>query len=173
MTRRRPSVAALVLVVVTSILPGCFGPDPNLTETGRGRPQVAVEFAARSPAGSEQTAVVTIANPGPGEMQKVVVAFAFVGPARASADLPNPIVAPGGRRRNESVVAIRPAPRAVSPDGVVYVFGGLAAGEEMTIEFDLVVPAQPGEAANSVTVYAGEEPERAGGARLETTVTSP
>ena len=46
----------------------------------------------------------------------------------------------------------------------------LAAGEEIALEFDIRAPRRPGLSASSVQVYAGENPERAQGARLETEV---
>ncbi|MEA2517364.1 MAG: hypothetical protein QOG16_1202, partial [Actinomycetota bacterium] len=42
--------------------------------------------------------------------------------------------------------------------------------EAMTVVFELRVPEQPGPAANSVSAYPGEHPDRAKGVRLGTEV---
>lgn len=159
-----------LLCAAVALLPGCFGPDPNVTETGKGRPIVSVGFAAQSAAGSVSTATVRVRNPGPGDMARIVVAFAYVGPAAGGEELPTPIVGPALRRKLSAVVKVHPEPRARSRDRVVYVFDGLAEGESAILHFDLRVPDEPGIAANSVTVYDGDDPERAAGGRLETLV---
>lgn len=159
-----------VSVFVALIVAGCFGEDPNLTESGLGRPVVSVTFPELSAPGSLQDAEVTIENPGPGDMTSVVVAFARVGPAQGGGPLPYPIVDPGARRKNPNIAAVEPEPVGISTDAVVFRFGPLAEGESMTITFTLRVPAEPGPAANSITAYAGEDPSRARGVRLETQV---
>ena len=135
-----------------------------------GRPEISVEFPATSEAGSTQTAVFTITNPGPAPMESVFLAFARVGPAAGGGAIPFPIVDAGARHENPAIEAIDPEPDAISIEGVVFRFGGLEAGESMTVSFNLVVPDDPGPAANSVTAYPGEDPERARGVRLETEV---
>lgn len=152
------------------LLAGCFGADPNLTDSGLGRPVVSVEFPATATPGSVHDAELAIENPGPGDMASVIVAFARVGPAQGGDELPFPIVDPGADRDNPNIVAIDPEPEGISPDGVVYRFGPLPEGEVMTITFSLRVPDVAGDAANSVTAYAGEDPTRARGVRLETRV---
>jgi hypothetical protein len=128
-----------------------------------GRPVVDVDFPAVSEPGSTHTATFTITNPGPGRMRSVFLAFARVG-----TDLP--IVEAGAQHENPYIVAIDPEPDAVSLDGVVFRFAGLDAGETMTVSFDLTVPTERGLAANSVTAYPGEDPQRAKGVRLQTQV---
>lgn len=152
------------------VLAACFGPDPNLTESGLGRPYVSVTFPETAEPGSVHDAEVTIENPGPGDMSSVIVAFARVGPAQGGEPLPFPIVDPGADRENPAIVSIDPEPDGISPDAVVFRFGSLAEGEMMTVTFSLEVPTNVGPAANSVTVYAGEDPSRARGDRLETQV---
>jgi hypothetical protein len=152
------------------VFAGCFGPDPNLTDSGLGRPYVSVTFPETAEPGSVHDAEVTIENPGPGDMSSVVIAFARVGPARGGEPLPFPIVDPGADRANPAIVSIEPEPDGISPDAVVFRFGSLPEGEIMTITFSLRVPAEEGSAANSVTVYAGEDPSRARGDRLETQI---
>lgn len=157
-------------VVVAVVLTNCFGEDTNVTESGLGRPIVSVAFPESSPAGSLQDAELTIENPGPGDMTSVVVAFARVGPAQGGGPLPFPIVDAGARQKNPSIAAIDPEPVGTSLDAVVFRFGGLEEGESMTITFTLRVPTEPGPAANSIQAYAGEDPSRARGLRLETQV---
>ena len=128
-----------------------------------GRPVISVEFPAVSEPGSVQTATFTITNPGPGRMESVFVAFARVG-----IDLP--IVEAGAQHENPYIVAIEPEPDAVSIDGVVFRFAGLDESETMTVSFDLKIPMERGIAANSVTAYPGEDPQRAKGVRLQTEV---
>jgi hypothetical protein len=135
-----------------------------------GRPEIVVEFPATSAPGSTQTAVFTIYNPGPAPMQSVFLAFARVGPAAGGGEIPFPIVDAGARHENPAIVTIDPEPDAISIEGVVFRFGRLDGGQSMTVSFDLVIPEQPGPAANSVTAYPGEDPERARGVRLETEV---
>ena len=135
-----------------------------------GRPEIRVDFPAASEPGSTQTATFTITNPGPQRMQSVFLAFARVGPAAGGGQIPLPIVDAGARHENPAIVSIDPEPDAISIEGVVFRFAGLDGGESMTVSFDLVIPGQPGPAANSVTAYPGEDPERARGVRLETEV---
>lgn len=110
--------------------------------------------------GEVVSAELTVENPGPEDMSRVVVAFATVGVAAASGPIPNELVP----------VTAKPAPRSVSDDGVVYVFEGVDAGEETTITFELRVPEEPGPAASSLSVYAGDDTERISGALLQTVV---
>jgi hypothetical protein len=131
---------------------------------------VSVTFPETTAPGSVHGAEVTIENPGPGDMSSVIVTFARVGPASGGEPLPFPIVDPGADRENPAIVSIEPEPGGISPDAVVFRFGPLPEGETMTVVFSLKVPAEVGPAANSVTVYAGEDPSRARGDRLETQV---
>jgi hypothetical protein len=166
-SRRMAAVAAAALVLA----PACFRGAAELSESGRGLPQVTVEFPVSVDPGSTHVSVLRVRNPGPGDISRVAVAFARVG-APAAQGLPNPIVDPGKGPDSGEVVSVTPEPSSVSPDGVVFRFEALPEGESMTVEFRLRVPLQAGVAANSVTVYDDAEPGRAGGARLETTVES-
>lgn len=163
--------ARLCAAVCALLVSGaCFGGQANVTEDGKGRPVVAVDFVAEAAAGSVRTATVRVDNPGPADMASIVVSFAFVGPGSGQSELPTPIVAPAVRRGLSAVVGVTPRPRATSRDRVVYVFDGLAEGETTELRFDLRLPETTGIAANSITVYDGEDPNRAAGARLETRV---
>jgi hypothetical protein len=160
---------AAVAAAALALAPSCYGGSAQLSESGRGLPEVTVEFPASAAPGSTHVSFVRVTNPGPGDLSRVAVAFARVG-APAAEGLPNPIVDPGGGPDSGEVVGVAPEPSSVSDDGVVFRFGPLPEGESMTLEFRLRVPLRAGAAANSVTVYDDAEPGRAGGARLETTV---
>lgn len=162
--------AAPVLVALAAFTFACYGPDPETSPAGRGLPEVAVQFPSSSEAGSTETAVITIENPGPEAMTHVVVAFVRVGPGGGSTELPTPIVDGAARRRNPAIVNIDPQPNAVSLPAVEFTFDGLEEGESMDIHFDLKIPELTGPAANSVTVYDGADPQRADGVRLQTIV---
>lgn len=149
------------------VLAACAGPDPNLTESGTGKPQVTAEFPETAEAGDVVTAVIEITNPGPEDMTSLVISFARVG----DPSLPYPIVEPLPNRARAGIEDIRPDPNGESPPDATYTFGPLAEGDSTTIEFDLVIPDQEGTVGNSVQVYDGAEPERARGVRIETEVT--
>jgi hypothetical protein len=152
-------IAPSALVVLAPLMAACYENGANLTPTGRGRPELAVTFAAETEPGSIHQATFEVANPGPGDIGSLVVAFAMVGvPGRGG--VADPLVRVGSRHRSPSVVGIRPRPAAVSPDGVVYRFDAppeagagapiLEEGESLRIEFDIIVPQRAGVAANSV-----------------------
>ena len=109
--------------------------------------------------------MLTVSNPGPGDFSSTVVAFSRVG----DPSLPGPIVEPG-RRASRAVRAVEPKPVAVSPDGVVYTFEGIAEGESRTFVFTVRLPEKTGSFGNAVQVYDGGEPDRARGVRLQTRV---
>jgi hypothetical protein len=159
--------ALLVSVLLTA---ACFGPGSSLTPGGRGIPEIAIAFPESSPPGSVQTAVLTVTNPGPQDMGAVVVAFARVGPGPESNGLPATIVDGGAKHKNPDVVAVHPAPENVSLAAIEFTFDRLREGDTTEIEFDLRVPVSVGEAANSVTVYDGADPDRVAGIRLSTIV---
>ena len=165
------SRAARLLAVLALLgAAACYGPDPNVSPAGRGLPELSVDFPETAAAGSTQTAVLTISNPGPEPMSRVVVAFLRVGPGGGSTELPTPIVDGAARHKNPAIVDIDPKPDAVSLSAVQFTFGGLPDGESTEISFRLKIPRATGQAANSVTVYEGSDPQRASGIRLQTTV---
>ena len=159
-------IAVLVMGALTFV--ACYGgPDPNLTEDGLSKPEPTLEFPEETTAGSTVTEELTILNPGPGDMDSLVVAFSRLGDPK----LPAPIVDVSPRKDDDGVVRdVVPEPRAVSPDGVIYTFGGLDEGREIVITFSLRIPAVTGPAGNAILVYEGSDPERAKGVRLETEV---
>jgi hypothetical protein len=161
------AIAAAVAAVVLTV--SCFGPDPEVTASGKGLPQLSIEFPQTSEPGSTHTATLTVENPGPQPMTSVVVAFLRVGPAQGG-QLPEPIVDGAAKHKNPAILGIEPKPEAISQAAVVFTFDGLREGESTTIAFRLKVPGTLGEAANSVTVYDGSDPTRARGVRLQTTV---
>jgi hypothetical protein len=163
---RRAFAGALALVCLT----GCFAGSSNLTDTGKGRPLVEVDFPASAAAGSIQTVTLTITNPGPGDMTSLLVTFTLVGAPSAGGSA-RPIVGVGARGANPSITEIDPEPLAVSDDGVVYQFEGLDVDESTAIEFSVRMPDDLGPAANAITVSDSQELDRARGVRIETTIT--
>lgn len=153
-------------VAVLLLLGGCFVPDPGLTDSGKGRPRLTLDFPENAAPGSVATAEIVVSNPGPEDMGSVVVAFSRLG----DPELPPPLVEVASRDGSNAVRAVEPEPVAVSSDQIVYRFAGLDEGAEMTITFEIEVPTQPGSAGNAVLVYDGGDPERARGVRLETEV---
>jgi hypothetical protein len=155
----------------------CAGPDTTTTDRGQALPQVQVRFPDQAAPAAVETATIEVANPGPGDIESLFVAFSLVG-VGGSDGVAEPLVEIGARARSPSVVAVRPKPDATSSDGVTYKFSDpegsgpvLEAGRSFEVQFDVRVPAEPGRAASSVQVYAGEDPERSRGALLETEVT--
>jgi hypothetical protein len=160
----------LVALLALASLAACFGPDPNLTESGQAKPLLSAEFPPEVEAGAAATATLTVENPGPGDIGTVTVAFAGVGAPAASGPLPNDLVPITTSSANPALRSVDPEPTEVSDDGVVYYFGALPEGETLEIAFEIVVPEQPGPAAASVSVYDGNDPDRIRGLRLETEV---
>ncbi len=144
-------------------LVACTGPDPNLTKTGAGKPQLAAEFPETAESGDVVTASLEISNPGPRDMDSIVVSFVRVG----DPNLPQPLVEPRKGRLQSGIEDIRPEPRGQSPADATYAFQGIPEGESLTLEFDLRIPEGPGTFGNSVQVYDGSEVDRAAGVRLE------
>ena len=160
----RTVIAATALI----LLGACFGGDPNVTESGKGLPVVTIEFPETAPPGSVQTAALEVSNPGPGNMSSLTVAFTLIG--RLEGVVPRPIVEIGYSRRNPAIVEVEPPPRAISFDGVRYVFDGLDEDASKKLRFRLKLPDAPGLAGNAVVVSDGQDPERARGVPLRTMV---
>lgn len=140
------------------------GPDPNLTESGKGKPVVTVQFPDSAAPGDVVTASIHVENPGPGDMQPIVVSFTRVG----DPSLPLPIVEPRRKLIDAGIEDIRPEPTGASPTDSTFTFDGVAEGGETTIEFDLRIPEDgKGTMGNVVQVYDGVEIDRARGARIE------
>lgn len=159
-----------IAAVALALLPACFGPDPNLTDAGKGKPLITVDFPDTAAPGEVATATFTVENPGPGDIRSVAIAFASVGAAAASGPLPVDLVPITTSDDNPAIASIEPEPDDVSPDGVVYFFGALPEGESVDISFDILVPETTGTAANSVSVYDAADTARIRGLRLETVV---
>lgn len=155
----------LAATAIFLLLPSCF-----LFREGDDDPVLGVETPGTASPGEVVTAELTVENPGPEDMNRVVVSFATVGVAAASGSIPNELVPITTTSDNPVVESVEPAPTSVSDDGVVYVFGGLAANESATFTFEIRVPDAGGPAANSVSVYAGEDTERISGLLLQTVV---
>ncbi len=149
---------------VTIALVGCAGPDPNLTESGKGKPVVTAAFPETAAPGDVVTAVIEVENPGPGDIEPIVVAFTRVG----DPSLPLPIVEPRRGLREAGIEDIRPEPRGASPTDSTFTFEGVREGESTTIEFDLRIPPDAeGTFGNVIQVYDGAEIDRARGARIQ------
>ena len=74
---RRALPLLLAALLVTS---ACYrGADADLTETGKGRPDVVATAPPESSPGETVEAVIEVSNPGPGDMASVVVAFSRIG----------------------------------------------------------------------------------------------
>lgn len=156
-----------LVVVAAAILVGCSGPDPNLTESGMGKPVVTAEIPASAEPGEVVTATIKVENPGPGDLQPIVVAFTRVG----DPSLPLPIVEPRRGLKQAGIEEIRPEPNGASPTESTFTFDGVAEGDSTTIEFDLRIPEDArGTLGNVIQVYDGAEIDRARGARIEVEV---
>lgn len=153
----------LALASIALVLGACVGADPSLTEGGKSKPEPSLEFPTSGAPGSIQTAELTITNPGPGAMDSIVVAFSRLG----DPDLPAPVVDTAPPNGKGPVRDITPEPNGTSPEGIIFTFDGLGAGETTTITFDLALPEETGPAGNAILVYDGQDPERAKGVRLE------
>jgi hypothetical protein len=157
-------------VATCLVLASCFGSDPNLTESGKGKPEVTVDFPAELQRRSVETAVVTVTNPGPGDMVGFSIEFSLVGKAGGQT-VPTPLVASGSGEQSPSIESVEPEPNAVSLEGVRFFFGPLDEGESTDVRFEIVAPDEPGVAANALIVSDTEEIERSRGVQLVTEVT--
>ena len=168
-----------ILVLAVAVLSSCYGPEPNLTESGQGRPTIDVEFPSRVAPGSMHDMLVTVDNPGPGDLPILSVSFTLVGVA-GEPQPPDPLVQPGTKGRSVSVVSVDPVPGSVSEDGTIFLFGDtdaastpdpfLPEGASASLTFRVRIPDRIGLLANSVTAYDGREPARARGVLVKTEV---
>lgn len=154
------------MALSVAVLGACYGPDAGTTDGAKSKPELSLEFPASTSPGSSESAELTITNPGPEAMDSIVVAFSRLG----DPELPQPVVDVVGRNEEGAVEDVTPKPNAVSPDGIIYTFDGIAEGESLTVTFTLVVPQETGPAGNAILVYEGQDPDRARGVRLETEV---
>jgi hypothetical protein len=146
----------------------CYGSGSNLTESGKGKPTLVVEFPETVSAGATEDLVLEVSNPGPGAMDSLFVAFTHVGVPGSG--LGNALIPFSSGGENPAIADITPEPDSVSEDGSVYRFPRLAEGSSTRITFSVIVPRTRGPAANSVQVYDGSELERGTGKRVATTV---
>ncbi len=154
-------------MLLALMTPSCFsGTDPDLTESGEGKPVLSIKFPPVVEPDSSEVASLTIENPGPGDIPAIKVAFAALG----ASDLPDALVGFGANKVNPSVLRVDPEPTAISPDAAVFTFPGVAEGDSATIDFTIRTPVRPGRYANSVIVSDGTDPARERGVPLETRV---
>ena len=139
-----------------------------MTESGKGKPTLEVDFPTSVRPGEIAEMVLDVSNPGPGAMDSVFVAFTYVGVPGSG--LGNPLIPFASGGENPAIAGTSPEAESVSEDGSVYRFAGLPAGSSTTITFRIVVPTTRGPAANSVQVYDGSDLERGTGKRVATTV---
>jgi hypothetical protein len=165
-----PARAAVLVCLGLFLFAGCVRDTSGLTSSGLGKPGLSVSFPEAAPAGSTQTAVLEVSNPGPGEMRVLAVTFVLVGPGPNQKELPRPLIAGGVNESTGEIVSVSPEPRSVSDDGLVYTFDGLAEGATTKISFEIRVPQVPGAFANSVQVHDGQDLERLTGVRLDTLI---
>jgi hypothetical protein len=162
------AVGAGAAVLLCLTLGGCFGPDPNVTDTGKSKPELSIEAPPSAGFGDEIEATLRISNPGPEPFTGTVVTFARLG----DPELPYPIVE-AVEGRTYGVIGVDPEPVASSSDGVTFRFPGLDEGETLDIAFTLRIPeradmtADSATVGNSVQVYDAEDPERARGVPLK------
>lgn len=154
--------SALFLV----LLAACFSSDADVTDSGKGRPQVSISAPQSAAKGDVISVALTVTNPGPGEMKEVVVVFARLG----DPELPYPIVEGLPGERAAGVEDVEPAPTARSEDGITYRFPGLGEGETTELVFELLIPEQDGFVGNSIQVYDSADAERARGVGLKVQV---
>jgi hypothetical protein len=170
----RALIAALGATLIFGACTG--GGDSNVTDTGKGRPQLSIEFPERTEPGQVYDAVLTVANPGPGDMDTIAVAFATIAPTPGAQEMPLPLIGPGRNEANPSIVSVHPEPSGISQDAVVFTFRQvdgaprLKVGDSLEITFSIRVPVTAGVAGASVQVYDGQEIDRAAGVRLQTSV---
>ena len=167
----------LVATAAVVFAAGCFGPNPNLTESGLAKPVVTLEFPQRVDAGSTTELTVNVTNPGPGEMTSFSIAFLVVavGGGRGNAQsLVAPAPAPerlGTEQEvSPSIASIEPTPVDVGESGLVFRFGPLGEEESASVGFEIVAPTEPGNYANSLQVYDSRVIDRIGAVKLETEV---
>lgn len=151
----RTKFLSLVLIALTA----CFSGNADVTDSGKGYPQLSIEAPSTAEQGEVVTVELAISNPGPAEMKEVVVVFARLG----DPDLPYPVVEGLPGRRAKGVVDVDPQPTARSEDGITYRFPALAEGASTTVRFDLLMPMQDGPVGNSIQVYDSADAERARG----------
>jgi hypothetical protein len=164
------AIGAGLLAVLVFSLSACFPSDANLTQGGKGLPELTAELPPSIETSAMESLTLTISNPGPGDMTSLIVSFSRVG-AGGQEELPEPLIDVGVQRKSESIVSIEPEPDSISLDATIYRFDPLAEGESITIVFEIRAPAARGEYANAVVVYDGQDVERARGVRIDTTVT--
>jgi hypothetical protein len=157
-------------VLACFTLAACFGPDPNVTDSGKSKPEVTIDFPAEVQRRSVETIVVNVKNPGPGNMTGFSIEFSLIGKAGGQT-VPTPLVAAGSQKQSPSIEGVDPEPSAVSLEGVRFFFGALDEGESAEVRFEVQAPDEPGIAANAVIVSDVEEIDRSRGVRLVTEVT--
>ena len=156
---------------------GCFGPNPNLTESGLAKPVVTADFPARVNTGSTTELRVGVENPGPGDINSFSIAFAVVavGGTQGNAEplvvpAPAPARVGGDQDISASIASISPDPTTIGQGGVVFQFGPLGEEESTEVVFEITAPSESGRYANSLQVYDSQALDRIGAIKVETEV---
>jgi hypothetical protein len=159
-------------------LAACFGPDPNLTEDGLGKPLLSVDFPSEAAAGSIEALQIEIDNPGPGDMSSFTVAFAnvAVGGAQSSVEpllrlAPPPEQLGDDQEISPSIDSMEPEPLTVGEGGLVFRFGPLPEEESTSVSFEIMMPDGAGTYANSVQVFDSQVLDRIDAVKLQVEVT--
>jgi hypothetical protein len=164
---RRAALGSLLAFSIALLSTACYGGDnPNLASSGKGKPQLTIDFPDHLDPGQQASLVLNVSNPGPGDIGHVFVSFSLLGDPTAI----NPLVPIGAHHNNPAILSVDPKPGAVSSDGDIYRFSPLSEGKSTTITFVIQAPDGTGRWQNSIQVYDGNEPDRSVGVRLETTV---
>ncbi|MEA2486948.1 MAG: hypothetical protein QOF16_602 [Actinomycetota bacterium] len=168
---RRAVLCSLLAVALALVSGACYGGDnPNLASSGKGKPQLSIDFPGHLDPGQQADLVLDVSNPGPGDIGHVFVSFSLLGAPTVSNGQLIALVPIGAHHKNPAVLSVDPKPQAVSSDGDIYRFGPLSQGRSTTITFVLRAPEAVGRAQNSVQVYDGNEPDRSVGVPLEATI---
>jgi len=158
-------------------LAACFGPDPNLTEGGLGKPFMTVDFPTEAEAGSTEELLIEIDNPGPGDMSSFTVAFANVAVGGTEGNV-LPLVRPApppeqlgdDQQVSSSISSIEPEPLTVGEGGLVFRFGPLPEEESTTVSFEVAVPEEAQLYANSVQAYDSQVLDRIDAVKVQVEV---
>ena len=168
---------AVLAGLALACLAACFGPDPNLTEDGLGKPFLTVDFPIEAEAGSTEELLVEIDNPGPGDMSSFTVAFANVAVGGTEGSV-QPLVRPApppeqigdDQQVSPSISSIEPEPLTVGEGGLVFRFGPLPEEESASVSFEVVVPEESELYANSLQVFDSQVLDRIDAVKVQVEV---
>jgi len=168
---------AVLASLALASLAACFGPDPNLTDDGLGKPLLTVDFPTEATAGSTEELLVEIDNPGPGDMSSFTIAIAnvAVGGTEGNAQplllpAPPPEQLGDDQQVSPSISSIEPEPLTVGEGGLVFRFGPLPEEESASVSFEVVVPEESQTYANSVQAFDSQVLDRIDALKVQVAV---